>query len=42
LEPLTTIWPLPLIAVALSRVNPEPGGIRLLRFWNAPPLQIYG
>src|SRR6516164_8997178 len=38
LEPLATIWPLSLIAVASVRVNPEPGGIRLLRFWNTPPL----
>jgi len=39
--PLAAIWPLSLIAVALSRVNPEPGGIRLFRFWNSPPLQIH-
>src|SRR6516165_9301725 len=40
LEPLATIWPLSLIAVASLRLNPEPGGIRLLRFWNVPLLQI--
>src|SRR6516162_10206978 len=40
LVPLATIWPLSLIAVASLRVNPEPGGIRLLRFWNVPLLQI--
>jgi hypothetical protein len=25
-----------------SRVNPKPGGIRSLRFWNIPPLKFRG
>jgi hypothetical protein len=36
LEPLATIWPLSLIAVALSRVNPEPSGIRLVEVLEHP------
>src|SRR5260370_42394146 len=29
------------MGVALSRVGPEPGGIRVFRFWKVPPLQIH-